>query len=440
MTNTFKHSLMLRLPEDIVRENIMPFVYNKQDPILMNDIRNYHETIEQVENYYFATFDEYVLYRDIITFCNLQSIDDDHYEIDIEKLFKRQFGNMHLQLKNHSHCEMYEQKLQLLMALQTDPEFTVSRNPDSEVCFILSYCYRNNTKRFVQFLWGLMTSYERTCFMDKYVPHNNKMDEYINKYDTLTKIIVYDFRVGYGGIGDCIKFFLYILKFCIENNIKLYYKINNIPIEKYLQLKHHKMYIDDGSIGNRCNITSFTNITDNVYHFMQPHVFYNCFSFESVLSLPFCFQEVFTFADEVPLNIKMFGLTNLDNYISIHLRMGDKFLETDKSYVHCKNDVRSFDEHKLFQYIEENLDKNIVFFCDNNNYKLKIKNKYNNVVITYCDIGHTSLYNTTYKQTLDAITEFYLIANSDTIGCASYSGFPIISSKFFKDTPLVKLY
>ena len=50
----------------------------------------------------------------------------------------------------------------------------------------------------------------------------------MNKYDSFTKIIVYDFKKGDGGIGDCIKFFMHSLKLCMKHNIKLYYfKIKN---------------------------------------------------------------------------------------------------------------------------------------------------------------------------------------------------------------------
>lgn len=72
------------------------------------------------------------------------------------------------------------------------------------------------------------------------------------------------------------------------------------------------------------------------------------------------------------------------------------------------------------------------FCCDNNNYKLKLKEKYSNIIITNCDIGHTSLTNTTAKQILDGITEFYILTNSKIIFAASYSGFSIMASKFNK--------
>ena len=96
----------------------------------------------------------------------------------------------------------------------------------------------------------------------------------------------------------------------------------------------------------------------------------------------------------------------------------------------CKNDTRSFSSEKIFKFIENNKDKSIIFFCDNNSEKLKIKNKYNNIIISTAQIGHTSLSNTTNKQILDSITEFYILSNSHLIYSASNSGFSQMASKF----------
>ena len=58
------------------------------------------------------------------------------------------------------------------------------------------------------------------------------------------------------------------------------------------------------------------------------------------------------------------------------------------------------------------------------------KKKYNNIIITKAIIGHTALANTTLKQTLDAITEFYLLSKSQFIYRASKSGFSTMAAKF----------
>jgi len=264
------------------------------------------------------------------------------------------------------------------------------------------------------------------------------MDDYINNFDNYTKKIVYNFKMCEGGIGDCIKFFMYSLYLCMKYNIKLYYQINNIPIEKYLKLKYTKMYIQKKDITNMKMIQNeqiIYNLDNDNYNIVSPFVFYPTFNYDN---LKINIEDVFDFTDEIKINSTKIFPNTIKDYISIHLRLGDKYLETDKSYVQCKDDERTYNENLIFDYIEKNSDKNIVFFCDNHNYKLKIKNKYNHIFITDCEIGHTSLLNTTDKQTLDTLTEFYIIVHSNKIVSASYSGFSIIASKF-RNIPFIKL-
>jgi hypothetical protein len=241
------------------------------------------------------------------------------------------------------------------------------------------------------------------------------MDNYINNYENFKKKMVYYFVVGDGGIGDYMKFFMFALEICIKNNIRLYHQKNNIQIEKYIKLKYDKMYIDENNIKKLGLIKTVT-----------PYMFYSKFNWNFSIKI----NEVFYFTDEVKLNSKYLFPINVDKYISIHLRLGDQYLETDKNYVLCKHDKRIFSEDNIFKFIEENYNKTIFFCCDNKNYKLKIKEKYNNIIITNCDIGHTSLTNTKNKQVLDAITELYILTNSEMIFSGSQSGFSIVASKF----------
>lgn len=243
------------------------------------------------------------------------------------------------------------------------------------------------------------------------------MNNYINNYFSYKKITIYDFKQDAGGIGDYIKFFMFCLELCIKNDTRLYIKKNNIEIENYIRLKHDKMYIDDNTIKKISNVRIVT-----------PKMYYSNFNSNFTVDI----NEVFYFTDEVINNSKILLPNNMTNYISIHLRLGDKFLETERMYIQCKNDIRSFSEEEIYKFIEDNNDKTIFFCCDNNAYKTKIKEKYNNIVTTNCDIGHTSLSNTTKKQTLDSITEFYILSNSQLIFSGSKSGFSMIASKFGK--------
>ena len=258
------------------------------------------------------------------------------------------------------------------------------------------------------------------------------MDDYIEKYDSLEKKLVFVFQVGHGGIGDCIKFFMQALYYSIKCDIKLHYFKANITIEKYLKLKHDKMYFVEGFDKLiRTDYSSLTNLEPHIYHYICPSDLYSqplniTMGFDDLINI----KDVFYLSDEVILNKNNLIPPNIDNYISIHLRMGDKHLEIDKACVPCYYDERRFDEEKLFRFIEDNNEKNIIFFCDNNSYKLKLKEKYDKIIITNSVIGHTSLSNTSEKQTLDAFTEFYIMTNSEKIYAASSSGFSRMASKF----------
>jgi hypothetical protein len=264
------------------------------------------------------------------------------------------------------------------------------------------------------------------------------MDNYIQLYDKLNKHLIFNFKLGSGGIGDLTKFFMYTLDLCITNNIKLYYFVNNITIEKFLKLKYPEMYfrknnIDSSKTSNINKTKDILNLQNDIYYFVEPHIFYNDFSYEKI-SLQL--QDVFYFSEEVKINSLPF--IQDEKYVSIHLRLGDMYLETDQKYVLCKEDVRSYNEKDIFELIEKIHDKKIIFFCDNNSYKLKIKDKYNNIIVTNYDIGHTSLSNTTDSQILNTISEFFLLSNSEHIYIGSNSGFPIMASKF-KNVPLTIL-
>ena len=241
------------------------------------------------------------------------------------------------------------------------------------------------------------------------------MKNYIKNFENFDKTIIYDFKLGDGGIGDYITYFMIILKECINNNTKIYHKINNIEIEKYIKLKYDFFYITEDEISRLKNFT-----------IKKPYDYYDGGGYNGDIYV----NEVFYFDNIVKTNVINILSSLPINYISIHLRLGDKFLETDKKYVKCENDTRSFSSEKIFKFIEDNNDKSIIFFCDNNSEKLKVKNKYNNIIISTAQIGHTSLSNTTNRQILDTITEFYILSNSQLIYGASRSSFSIIASKF----------
>ena len=145
--------------------------------------------------------------------------------------------------------------------------------------------------------------------------------------------------------------------------------------------------------------------------------------------------DVFYFSDEIINNSLLIFPKSISNYISIHLRLGDKFLEIKnkriKNIIDKKNDIRYFSL--------ENKDEYIFFCCDNYSFRQKTKDKYNNIIITNGEIGHTSYLITSPKQILDSLTELYLLTKSKKIYAASSSGFSIVAANF-NNIPYIKLY
>lgn len=273
----------------------------------------------------------------------------------------------------------------------------------------------------------------------------------MDNYEQYEKTVVYSFTTIDGGIGDYIKYFMCALELCIRNNYKLYHLINNISIETHVKLKFKNMYIRNSDIYNNSIITKgisnilndVTDVSCNTYYIVYPMDMWSCADTANMFKVYnyniLKFNSVFEFSDEVKINSDRLLSSNITNYISIHLRLGDKYLETDKSYIFLPNDTRSFFEERIYKVIEDNYNRNIIFFCDNNTFKLKLKNIYNNINITNCNIGHTGLLNTTHEQVLDTIAEFYLMTNSEKIYMGSLSGFPMTAAKF-NNIPLISLF
>ena len=276
------------------------------------------------------------------------------------------------------------------------------------------------------------------------------IENYMKNYDTFDKHIIWNYGIDVyqtGGIGDLTSFFTHLLKLCIDNNIKIHYLVKNSFIEKYLKLKYDKMYItrvdiNSVDIGNIDNIDEISGLLPDKYYYAWPHIFYSKFTMDragthrgqrGAAMIPFQLKEIFYLTPEVITNIPEIFKT-VDEYISIHIRLGDDMMagrKLDFNY----NDTRVFNYHKLINFISKNSDKNIFLACDNITLRNEIKEQFSNIMTTNYDIGHTGWENTTELQTLNTLSEFYLLSNSKEIYLGSYSGFSIMASKF-KNIPI----
>jgi len=258
------------------------------------------------------------------------------------------------------------------------------------------------------------------------------MEDYIRKFETLDKSVIFIFSMGDGGIGDLVKFFTFLLHQCILRDIKLYC-VNRSDVGKYITMKHSKMSIDPmiETIPLQ-SLEHLNNLLPGMCYTCTVGVMYAVFPFGEALpniDLEFPYDQVFDFSEEVKMNVSMILTNPVEDYISIHLRLGDKFLETDYTFIVCHEDARPFDQDLLDTFIQ-NTPGPLLFFCDNHSYKERIQRMYPQVMLTTGAIGHTSLLNTTEKQVLDTVTEFYILTKSSHIVSASFSGFSVMASRF----------
>lgn len=272
---------------------------------------------------------------------------------------------------------------------------------------------------------------------------SSRFGEYLREFDSYPKMIIYNFMITHGGMSDCIKFFMFVLEYCIDRKIRLYYLRNNIPIEKYVLVKHEKMLVSKNQIlrptiqvHNQDDMDRIADVPGACY-IVYPMTFYSTFSFDKI---QVSFSDVFAFSQTVidnsirilPRNLPRILPECANSHVSFHLRLGDKFLETDKRYVMCKEDKRSFDMNKTIYEINRHIlmGSSVVLFCDNQKCKHIILKQCPGLMITSAIIGHTSLVNTTDQQVMDAVSEFYIMTRSSKIVALSYSGFSLAAAKF----------
>jgi len=117
-----------RLPEEVIINNIMPFLYRPQPKDLLLDIRSFYTDFHLLDNYSYY-YNTYCLYNDILDFINLENL-----------------------LVRHYNCKN-------LSAYQLS--FYV-------VCNFYTIIIKNVSGK-NRILWGLMTPTERTRFINEYV-------------------------------------------------------------------------------------------------------------------------------------------------------------------------------------------------------------------------------------------------------------------------------
>jgi len=135
------NKLWRNMPVDVFINHIMPFVYKKQNVILLDDIRNFVFDYQMIIDYYLYDLNEFCLLVDLILFCNngfslMEKVDCSLCEI----------LNRNILFRNFSFIEKYE--------------------------FVNQQFYLNigsETQRKNKFLLSLLNQWERARFINEFL-------------------------------------------------------------------------------------------------------------------------------------------------------------------------------------------------------------------------------------------------------------------------------
>ncbi len=264
------------------------------------------------------------------------------------------------------------------------------------------------------------------------------------------KTIKYCYGMENGGIADFLKYLFHTLNIVEKNNCKLILEITH-PIKKYLKINND--YLSDQLYDKFHKITAIDR-NKTISEILKEHNklkivsndFYS-FGINMELSNSYDFSQstdkYYNLFDYIDFNEEIYNIINSyisDDYISIHARLGDKYLEIKPSCEYCINDDRNINPDicikNISDIIKKNPNKKIYFFSDNNKFKNDMKTLFNELIIFNNDIINISNYyqNIDYDYYLkNVIIEFMIIMKSSEIHALNHSGFTCISSYISKN-------
>lgn len=144
-------NLMKTIPEDIIREIIMPFTYRPQPKELLVDIRSFYTDWNVVDNGYILYYNYKILRNDLNNFCSSISHSSYiFYDMDMFKGYNYDYQSLIIKYKKENNIDKIRPLIYRMM-----------------VDFIWR-CDRPK-KRNAWFLFGLLTPAERTEFINKFV-------------------------------------------------------------------------------------------------------------------------------------------------------------------------------------------------------------------------------------------------------------------------------
>tara|TARA_Y100000385_G_C13066656_1_gene627038 strand:+ start:1018 stop:1839 length:822 start_codon:yes stop_codon:yes gene_type:complete len=256
----------------------------------------------------------------------------------------------------------------------------------------------------------------------------NRFDK-TEKFSNTNKNLIFEFKLGYGGIGDFIKFMRLCLNDSIKENKKFYINLDH-PMNKFIKINPK---------------FKFNNKIKNIT-IRKPFEYYGKYPTSYYLNLnkinKFNPMDYFKFSDDCLQNLSDLKKKNKipDNYEAIHIRLGDSKMEGLNSKDNRTDKINIYE--KVNDLILKNKKKIFVLFMDNDKVKKEISSMYKNIRILDIKIIHTSECYDKKSRNLNLknnICDFILLAQAKKIHSITYSGFSIVASWLYSK-PFIKYY
>ena len=265
----------------------------------------------------------------------------------------------------------------------------------------------------------------------------------INKYFSTIlekpKKLLFRFPLTNGGIGDMIKFFICALDIAIKYDLRICFLKSDNPITKYLLPKCEHIYVSEEDLQG-CSILPISNYnqieemiknSDNTTVLMAAPVIFYDIPFYDIVD-KYNISEIFKFSDDIYEMKKDHNIS--EEYVSVHIRRGDKHIEASSSVKQVPHDSRPFDQTNFDNVVNKLFDnsKNVMLFSDSMVFKKMMSKKFNKIQCLDLKIGHTTWTNTSDEQIKNTVFEFYILCNSIKIVANCVSGFSKMASMFNK--------
>jgi hypothetical protein len=247
---------------------------------------------------------------------------------------------------------------------------------------------------------------------------NKKIEMIVNIY-----MQNYSNAVG-GGIGDFIRGSLFLLQFCMVNNIRFDIDYQNHPVAKYLYKKYNKIeepinykdieyYFPDNITVSEIFYKNFINHLESIQDkriclFSNNNPMYKISNFEKQF-----IKDKFLPTEELIqiVNNKMIqlGLTE-KKFTTIHIRINDSVFNNDV----IDNDTLL----KLKEFIKnvnvQCLSKKKLLLTNSNKVKKVLKNIFNDLIIDINNVTHLALSNNDLS-IRDTLCDMFMISKSEQV-------------------------